>query len=99
MFVHHDEHIALKGKIAVPLHNSKGQRIGYAGQHLATKEWRFYFNKSIELFNFHRVYQQAQKLDTVILVEGFYSAMYLHQEGFQNVVACMGVNVSDEQMQ
>lgn len=87
-----------KDYIVVPVHNSKGERLGYVGQNLEIAKWRFYFNKSLELFNFHRIYNPNKKLDYVILVEGFYAVMYLHQEGFQNVVACMGIYPSEEQI-
>ena len=88
-----------KDHIVIPIHNSKGERLGYVGQNLDIAKWKFYFNKSLELFNFHRIYKPNQKLNYVILVEGFYSTMYLHQEGFRNVVACMGVFPSKQQIE
>jgi DNA primase len=86
----------LTNHLAIPMHNAKGYRIGYSGQDMETGNWRFYFNKSLELYNYHRV-KQSNKLDYIILAEGFYSVMYLHQLGFGNVVASMGVSVSAEQ--
>lgn len=87
----------LKDHIAIPMHNTNGQQIGYAGQNLQTQQWKFYFNKSIELFNYHRV--KRENKDFVIVVEGFYSAMYLWQAGFLNVVALMGSRASTKQVQ
>ncbi len=86
----------LKDHIAIPMHNTQEQRIGYAGQNLETKQWKFYFNKSIELFNYHRV--KAQNPKFIIVVEGFYSAMYLWQQGLHNVVAIMGNMASNTQI-
>ena len=41
---------------------------------------------------------EETKSDHLIIVEGFYSAMYLAQEGFQNVIAIMGTNASKIQL-
>lgn len=89
---------SLKGFAVVPIHNSQGQKVGYAGQNIQTGKWKFYFNKSLELFNYHRAKKSAHQLGYVILVEGFYSAMYLHQQGYTNVVASMGVTLANEQL-
>lgn len=80
---------ALKNHIAIPVHNESGQLIGYAGQNTETDKWKFFFNKSVELFNYHRI-KQPDKLPYLIIVESFYSCIYLHQNGFKNVVAIMG---------
>ncbi len=87
----------LKGHITVSMHNKEGCLIGFAGQDMESGKWKFYFNKSIELFNYHRV-KQLEGVKQVIIVESFYSAMYLHQCGFPNVVAIMGVWASDAQI-
>jgi DNA primase len=88
----------LKDKIAVPVHNKYGELVGYAGQNVDTGKWSFWFLKSIELFGFHRV-KKLKTIEQVIIVESFYSAMYLYQCGFQNVVAIMGIWASDKQIE
>jgi 5S rRNA maturation endonuclease (ribonuclease M5) len=91
-------HGNLKGHIAIPMHDKNGNRIGYAGQGQKDGNWRFYFSKSVELYNLHRIWK-GRKLGFVVLVEGFFSAMYLHQSGVCNVVAGMGVTLSATQLE
>jgi DNA primase len=50
------------------------------------------FRKSQVLFNFNRANHSAEK--TVIVVEGFFDAMKVHQAGHGNVVALMGSTLS-----
>jgi DNA primase len=52
------------------------------------------FHKTLELFNLHRVGEQAS---TVILVEGFFGTMKVYQAGFKNVVGLMGSCLSEVQ--
>ena len=46
------------------------------------------------LYNLHRL---AEQVESVIVVEGFFGAIWLHQCGFPNVVALMGWSMSEEQ--
>ena len=56
------------------------------------------FKKSHVLFNFHRVLESG-KGRAVILVEGFFDSMKIHQAGFPNVIALMGSTISNHQEQ
>jgi DNA primase len=47
------------------------------------------------VFNFNRAIHSAEK--TVIVVEGFFDAMKVHQAGHDNVVALMGSTLSQRQ--
>jgi DNA primase len=100
----------MKGRIAFPIRNVKGEVMAYAGR--AVKEaderengkYRFppNFNKSTELFGIDRIAnvaeaKKAAKDFGLILVEGFTDAMKLEQEGFPNVVALMGTDFHDAQ--
>lgn len=89
---------SLKNRFAVAVHNKDGQKIGYAGQDLEKGEWLFFFNKSLELFNYHRV-NQLKDINFVIVVESFYSAMYLTQCGYPNVVSGFGRYLNENQLQ
>ena len=53
------------------------------------------FQKSQELFNLHRAIKSTR--DRVIVVEGFFDCVKIHQAGFPNVIALMGSSLSDEQ--
>lgn len=54
------------------------------------------FQKGRVLYNMHRALATGE--DTVIVVEGFKALWALHEAGFDNVVACMGANMSPDQV-
>jgi len=49
----------------------------------------------MELFNLHRVSPSPSQ--ELIVVEGFFDCIRVHQAGFSNVVALMGCTMSSEQ--
>jgi len=89
----------LKNRIAIPIHNETGNLIAYAGRSINNDEPKYKFpigfNKSLALFNFHRV--QNLEDDSIIIVEGFFDCFKVHRIGFQNVIALMGCSASKEQ--
>jgi DNA primase len=54
------------------------------------------FKKTVEIFNIHRALAREDDVPLVI-VEGFFDAMKLHQEGYSRVVALMGSSLSKSQ--
>ena len=91
----------VKGCIVIPVHNKQGQKIGYASKNYQTdNKYATFFDKSLELFNQHRAKAFIKKYDKnhIIVVEGYFQAMYLVQEGFCNVVATMGIFPSKAQI-
>lgn len=95
---------SMKNRIAIPIHNAGGQLVGYAGrwalgdEELPEGEGKYKlppgFHKSLEVYNLHRIPEGTKR---VILVEGYASVWWLHQNGFPNVVSCMGSTLSEEQ--
>jgi DNA primase len=69
-----------------------GRLVGYAGRSLDGSEPRYRFPvgfaKSQVVFNLHRA--GATRQSTVIVVEGFFDCLKVHQAGFGSVVALMG---------
>lgn len=94
----------LRGMIAIPIHDEEGILIAYAGRRLKAadiEEFGKYkfpkgYRKEIVLYNLHRA-KSYQKEHGLILVEGFFSTVKLHEYGFPNVVAAMGCELSDQQ--
>jgi DNA primase len=88
----------LNGRIVIPIHNESGDLIGYCGRGLNGDEPRYLmpvgFRKSLVLFNLHRA---AKVGKVVILVEGFFGCMKLHQAGYPNAAALMGSSMSESQ--
>ena len=102
----------MKGRIVIPLHSAAGELVGYAGRIVDEKnvndenpkyrlpggrkvgEAIHEFRKSEFLFNGHRI---AGPVKQLLVVEGFFGAMWLHQCGYPNVVAVMGASCSPRQ--
>jgi DNA primase len=83
-------------RIAIPIHNVKGEVVAYAGRFPGepcedTPKYKLPqgFRKSQELFNIDRAVKEPTDMPLVI-VEGFFDVMKLHQNGYKKVVALMG---------
>jgi DNA primase len=86
----------LSGRIAIPIHDEHNRLVAYCGRAIdgATPRYRFPtgFQKSHVLFNYHRALEVNSK--RLIVVEGFFDCMRIHQAGFAGVVALMGARLS-----
>lgn len=88
-------------RIAIPIHNAKGEVVAYAGRFVGeppegTPKYKLPpgFRKSQELFNLDRASKESGPL---VIVEGFFDTMKLHQNGCKRVVALMGSTMSAAQ--
>lgn len=90
----------MEGRIAIPIHNLKGEVMAYAGRFPGeppddTSKYKLPpgFRKTQELFNIDRAIKEpADK--PLIIVEGFFGCMKIHQGGYRKVVALMGSTMS-----
>ena len=93
----------LSGRIVIPIRNQCGQIVAYAGRALDGRPPKYKlpagFRKALELFNLHRAagVPSGPGSKTVILVEGYFDCMRVHQAGFPCVVALMGSSLSAAQ--
>ena len=85
-------------RIAIPIHNAKGEVVAYAGrfpgepgEDIPKYKLPQGFRKSLELFNIDRAFKEPGSL---VIVEGFFGCMNLHQFGCRRVVALMGSTMS-----
>ena len=90
-------------RIAIPIHNPEGKVVAYAGRFPGeppegTPKYKLPqgFRKSQELFNIDRAIKEPADKPLVI-VEGFFDCMKLHQHGCRKVVALMGSTMSAAQ--
>jgi DNA primase len=96
----------MKGRVVAPIHNELGELVAYAGRWPGNEppegEGKYKlppgFHKSLEMFNLHRAKACARE-HGLILVEGFFDVMRLHQSGVCHAVALMGSTLSDAQEQ
>lgn len=93
----------MKERIAIPIHNDRGELVAYAGRWPGDPpegEGKYKlppgFQKHLVLFNLHRVIKEASA-GKLIVVEGFFDCFRIWQAGFKNVVALMGSTLSPEQ--
>jgi len=88
----------LRGRIVIPIHNAAGELIAYAGRASEGQEPKYRFpagfRKSLVLFNLHRAI--TANVSTVVVVEGFFDAIAVHQAGYP-VVGLMGSTLSRRQ--
>ncbi len=102
----------LKDRVAIPLHDMAGTLVGYAGRVVDdagisedNPRYRFpgtrerdgtvyEFRKTLFLYN---GFQIKAPVGDLIVVEGFSSVWWLHQNGLSNVVATMGADCSEMQ--
>jgi DNA primase len=90
-------------RIAIPIHNPKGEVVAYAGRIPGdpTGDAPKYklpqgFRKGQEFFNIDRAIKEKSD-QPLIIVEGFFGCMHLHQHGHRKVVALMGSTMSAAQ--
>src|SRR6185369_2609577 len=93
----------MEGRIAIPITNAEGGVVAYAGRFPGqppdgTPKYKLPpgFRKSLELFNIDRAISEPANVPLVI-VEGFFDCMMLHQLGHRKVIALMGSTMSDAQ--
>ena len=92
----------MKGRIAIPIHNEKGELVAYCGRAtdagLAELEGKYKlppnFVKSAVVYNLHR---QAPETEAFILVESFLSVFRLYQAGYLNALSLLGSALSERQ--
>jgi DNA primase len=86
----------MRGRIVIPICNAGGQLVAYAGRAPDGQPPKYKlpagFRKGLELFNQQRAAVTGSK--TMILVEGYFDCMRVHQAGFPRVVALMGSTLS-----
>jgi len=82
----------MHGRLVIPIHNGNGDLVAYCGRSVDQAQPRYRvppaFAKSEILFNMHRAGSGTG--DSVVVVEGFFDCMKVHQAGFRSVVALMG---------
>ena len=89
----------LAGRCVIPIRDEGGRLIAYAGRAVNGEEPKYRFpagfRKSQVLFNLDRAIETDGH--KVIVVEGFFDALKVHQAGHPAVVALMGSSFSQRQ--
>jgi DNA primase catalytic core len=91
-------------RILIPIHDHIGRVVGFGGRILENGEPKYLnspdspiYKKSEILFGFHRARKNFKRQGLAVLVEGYFDAIKLHQEGWDNTVATCGTSLSELQ--
>lgn len=94
---------SMAGRIVIPIQNPAGELVAYAGRWPGdppegTSKYKLPtgFGKSLDLFNLHRAMEEPET-QPLVIVEGFFDAIKLWQNGVRRVVALMGCSLSPAQ--
>jgi DNA primase len=93
----------LSNRITIPIYDNNGYLVAFSGRTIQDAEPKYLntsttklFSKANTLFNFARAKQVTT--NKLIIVEGYMDAITYYRVGFPNVVATMGVALSNEHM-
>ena len=102
------EHIydRFRARLIIPIYDSLGRIVGFGGRVLKKGEQPKYLNspdspvysKSEVLYGYNFAKDAIKKTGNVILVEGYFDVMMLHQAGIKNVVATSGTALTIQQI-
>lgn len=88
-----------RGRIAIPIHNRKGELVSYLGYERETGQYRYHeaFRPELELFNVHRMGGEDLAPEPLFLTADPFDVLRLHEAGLRNVVALPSAEMSDRQ--
>src|SRR5438876_2475459 len=93
-------------RLIFPIWNERGKIIAFGGRALAADAQPKYLNsaesplysKSYVLYALHLAREAAQKAGRMVVVEGYFDCLSLHQAGIENVVASCGTSLTQQQV-
>jgi len=93
-------------RLMFPIWNERGKTIAFGGRALAADAQPKYLNsaesplytKSNVLYALHFARDAAQKAGRLVVVEGYFDCLSLHQAGIENVVASCGTSLTQQQI-
>jgi len=96
-----------RNRIIFPIRNRRGRIIGFGGRVIDKADEPKYlnspetlvFNKSQELYGLYEARQSIQRLDSVLVVEGYMDVVALAQAGITHVVATLGTACTEQHVQ
>lgn len=100
------EYDFFRDRLMFPIRDKRGRVIGFGGRvidegtpkYLNSPETRL-FHKGRELYGLYEARQQQERLDTVLVVEGYMDVVALSEHGIHNAVACLGTATTADHMQ
>ena len=95
-----------RGRLTFEIHDSQGRIVGFGARSLDGSEPKYLNTQATELFDKSRTLygidwasDAIRRSGQAVVVEGYMDAITAHENGFRNVVACMGTAVTSHQLQ
>src|SRR2546429_2102384 len=92
-------------RLMFPIWNERGKTIGFGGRALVDAQPKYLnsaesllYSESECLYALHFARNVAQKAGRVVVVEGYFDCLSLHQAGIENVVASCGTSLTQQQV-
>jgi DNA primase len=92
-------------RLMFPIWNERGKTIAFGGRALGEASAKYLnsaesplYTKSNVLYALHLAKDAAQKAGRMIVVEGYFDCLSLHQNGVENVVASCGTSLTEKQV-
>jgi DNA primase len=92
-------------RLMFPIWNERGNVIAFGGRALGEAQPKYLnssesslYAKSYVLYGLHLARTEAQKAGRMVVVEGYFDCLSLHQNGFTNVVASCGTSLTPQQV-
>lgn len=95
-----------RNRLMFPIHNNRGEIVGFGGRALADEEKPKYlnspetplFSKSRELYGLYHCRKYSKKINYILVVEGYMDVLALHQHGITTAVATLGTATTIEHL-
>ncbi|MGB3276340.1 MAG: DNA primase [Castellaniella sp.] len=98
-------HDRFRGRVMFPIHNQRGQLIGFGGRLIEAGEPKYLnspetglFSKGHELYGLHEARAGIRAEGCVLVVEGYMDVVALAQYGLNNAVATLGTSTTPEHL-
>jgi DNA primase len=92
-------------RLMFPIWNERGKVIAFGGRALGDGQPKYLnsaesplYTKSYVLYGLHLARTSAQKAGRMVMVEGYFDCLSLHQAGIENVVASCGTSLTTHQV-